>query len=206
MSERLAHAYLDARAYVIACGFEHEIDWQEDVRVESFTESDFLRESAWVILCSGMRERVVCSIFPSLTEVFFGWESARLIAEHAEECIGRAQSLFRHSGKITAIANAARYAAEHGVERIRGRLVNEGPVILSELAFIGPVTCLHLAKNLGVATAKPDRHLLRIAHATGYTPDELCHEISRVTQHSIGVIDLVLWRYATLRADYLRIF
>ena len=69
---------------------------------------------------------------------------------------------------------------------------------------MGPVTACHLAKNLGLDVVKPDRHLLRIAAVTGYqSPYEMCCDIAKVTSDKLSVIDLVIWRFATIQRQYL---
>jgi hypothetical protein len=66
---------------------------------------------------------------------------------------------------------------------------------------------MHLAKNLGLPVAKPDRHLVRIAGAAGYpNVDALCKDISEITQHPPSVVDVVLWRFATIQPSYLDSF
>jgi hypothetical protein len=70
---------------------------------------------------------------------------------------------------------------------------------LQTFDFIGPVTAFHLAKNIGLDVVKPDRHLLRLAAAAGCNhPSELCGAIAEVTGDKVSVINLILWRYATL--------
>jgi len=65
--------------------------------------------------------------------------------------------------------------------------------------FIGPTTSWHLAKNLGFDVAKNDRHLARLASANGYDDaHSLCRVISKATGEQVGIIDIVLWRYAVL--------
>ncbi|MGB6288676.1 MAG: hypothetical protein WBF36_00940 [Desulfobulbales bacterium] len=57
----------------------------------------------------------------------------------------------------------------------------------------------NLAKILGLDVAKNDRHLARIAQHCGYSDaHSLCHEISILTGQSASVVDVVLWRFATM--------
>jgi hypothetical protein len=64
-----------------------------------------------------------------------------------------------------------------------------------------------LAKNLGVDTAKPDRHLVRVAEATGYSsPATLCEHLARIVGDAAAVVDVVIWRFATISADYENFF
>ena len=79
--------------------------------------------------------------------------------------------------------------------------------MLKSLPYIGPVTCYHLAKNIGLQVAKPDRHLTRLANHTGYNDVQLfCEDISRQTGDSIPAVDIVLWRFASITEGYLDFF
>lgn len=61
------------------------------------------------------------------------------------------------------------------------------------LPWIGGITKYHLAKNLGVDVAKPDRWLERLAGAEGATV-ALCERLARETGDRIATVDVVLWR------------
>jgi hypothetical protein len=64
-----------------------------------------------------------------------------------------------------------------------------------------------LLKNIGIPIAKPDRHLVRLAGAAGFlNVQELCETLESVVGDSIAEIDLVLWRYATIKPNYLELF
>lgn len=205
--ERLTEAYLDAKEYVISAGFGDEIDWQEDVVVEETTESVFLREAAWVILSSGFRESVVRRVFPEVSAAFRDWVDANRIAEDIGECRGQALQAFGNRRKIDAIASIILKVADEGICEIKRKIRCRGVDYIRELPFMGPVTSLHFAKNLGVPIAKPDRHLVRVTKAAGYTStNELCAAISKFVGESIAVVDLVIWRFATLRSDYESVF
>jgi len=200
-------AYLAAKRTVIAQGYANEIDWQDSVLFDACTEQVFLREAAWVVLSSGMRESVIRKKFPSITAAFLGWESADRIAQTSDRCRSQALQHFNHNGKIDAILTISKHVSLFGFETVRKRIEDEGVNFITQLPFMGPATSLHLAKNLGFPVAKPDRHLIRMAEAAGYTsPEQMCNDISDIVSDRVQVVDLVLWRYATLREDYLEIF
>jgi hypothetical protein len=68
--------------------------------------------------------------------------------------------------------------------------------ILETLPFIGSITKFHLAKNLGLEVAKPDRHLVRLADRFGYKDVQtMCRDIFEFCGDKIAVADLVLWRF-----------
>jgi len=204
-SRSLAAAYLHAKRVVIEAGYSSEIAWQEDACRAPLTERRFLSEAAWVVLSSGMREAVVRRVFPDVAAAFAGFVTARSASVAAARG-GRDRALrgFRHVGKINAIIEIVRHVESQGMPRVRRLLSIEGTTYLQTLPYIGPITALHLAKNLGHDVVKPDRHLTRIAHAFGYSdPLTLCARIREFLCEPLAVIDIVLWRFATLSKDYL---
>lgn len=203
-SEYLVRAYLRAKEYVIRAGFAHEIDWQDDLSFDHTSETDFLREGAWVILCSGMRESVIRGKFERVSQAFEDWKSADSIVKREGECRRLALSVFGHKAKVSAIIDMVRRVAREGFSAIRERVRSEGVSYLRTFSYIGPATAFHLAKNLGLDVAKPDRHLLRVSSVTGFgSPENLCSAIASVIGEKVAVVDLVIWRFATLRTDYL---
>lgn len=206
-ASRSTCAYLWAKKFVISSGFEDEIKWQRQVQCRAFDEVDFLRESAWVVLSAGMKEAVVRKCFPALSQAFHNWSSSSSIAKSQDACVASALSVFNHRRKISAIAAIAVRCNLIGFSEIKSQILNSGVHFLQSLPYIGPITCFHLAKNLGIDTAKPDRHLQRIAHVSGYdSVDTLCSELSAIVGDEIAVIDVVLWRFATLHKRYLEVF
>ncbi len=192
---------------MVDSGFQEEIEWQDQIRFSHVTESDFLRESAWVILSSGMRESVIRKIFPAISEVFYSWQEASIVVSNSERCKKHALNIFNHSPKVEAIIEVARQIDDLGFQLLKSRVGLDGIKFIASLPFMGPATSYHLAKNIGLDCVKPDRHLLRVAAAAGYdSPRQLCEEISMAVGDRISVVDLVLWRYATLNPNYLNDF
>jgi len=203
----LLASYCLAKLAIVEAGFEHEISWQEHRRLDEVDERLFLREAAWVVLSSGMRESVIRGVFPAVEAAFGHWNSARWIVEHQSECRARATEAFRHAGKVDALVEISLTVASRGVVSMLDDLRQRGPDALRTLPYMGPATSKHLAKNLGVDTAKPDRHLVRVAEATGYaSPASLCEQLARMVGDTMAVVDLVIWRFATISADYLEFF
>ena len=197
--EHLALAYLIAKERVIHAGFADEIDWQQQVSLEAIDEHTFLRESAWVILCTGFRESILRRRFSAISHAFLGWRSADLIVSHRQKCRRSAMEVFRNERKIDAILAGAERVALLGFDRVREKIESHGVEFLQEFPFIGPVTACHLAKNIGVSIVKPDRHLVRVALKAGYdSPAQMCQAISEVVGDPLAVIDIVIWRTATL--------
>jgi len=199
----LAKAYLMAKDFVIRSGFQNEIDWQDGLSFETVSETDFLREMAWVVLSAGFREAVLRKRFHLISKSFLNWSSAREISHAAQTCRTQAMKVFNHRQKIDAILHNVRLVCQAGFPEIKSRIEHQGVQFLQELTFVGSITAFHLAKNLGLSVVKPDRHLVRTAKATGYAcPTSMCEAIASVVAERISVVDVVIWRYATLDPDY----
>lgn len=192
--------YRDAEQTVCAAGYGWEPEWQRARAVSTLTESDLLREAAWVILCSGFREAVVRKLFDYISLCFCDWEAASEISLRRHACIETASWRFRNQRKLHALVDIADLIHEQGFQLVCSRLQADPIPVLQSFPFIGPVTSWHLAKNLGFNVAKNDRHLARLAVSHGYRDaHELCDIIAARTGELASVIDVVLWRYATLQ-------
>jgi len=201
--DRLIDFYLLAKGVVVGEGFQDEIEWQDSVRFSDLEETVFLEEAAWVVLSSGMRESVIRAKFPALSRAFHDWSSAIEITENASSCRRSASQVFRHPAKINSIVKIARSISESGFENFKLRIALEGVQFLRSLPFVGPATCYHLAKNIGLDVVKPDRHLLRISALAGYPdPAQFCGALSLAVGDRVCVVDLIVWRYATLNPGY----
>lgn len=194
------HLYKQAERHVTAAGYGWEIAWQRKRAEVDYTERDLLRETAWVVLCSGFRETSVRKCFGYISLCFCDWEGSVEIAERAEICVETALARFNNRRKLQGIATAARLVAEEGFTTAKQR-INQDPINqLQVFPYIGPITSWHLAKNLGFPVAKNDRHLARLANMIGFgDAHELCDAIAAATSEAVAVIDVILWRYATLR-------
>jgi hypothetical protein len=173
--------YSELRAAVVAAGYEHDIDWAQNVKGPE-TAEDFAGEVIWVILCSGMKEQV-----------------ARIIQERVWAVIKAGKSVkgnvLGKSGKADAIDTiwrdrAVLFAAFHAA--------NDKVEFGLSLPWIGGITKWHLAKNLGVDCAKPDVHLERVAAHYGTTTATLCAELAATTGDRVATVDVVIWRSCNL--------
>lgn len=200
-------AYYLAKEVVLRAGFGEEIVWQASVDFDHLTESDFLREYAWVALSAGMHERIIRQRFQAVSQCFCDWESAATIIMQEDTCRRLALRHFNNHRKIEGIIKTARIVALIGFPSYK-KTIGINPLrVLQSLPFIGPVTCYHLAKNIGLPFAKPDRHLVRIANSVGYSDvQEFCEDISACVGDSVPVVDIVLWRFATITNGYLSVF
>lgn len=157
-----------------------DIDFYES-SVPCRTSHAFAAEAIWVILCSGMKAQIARKIQEKVTDAILDNRPV--------------SSVFGHKGKAAAIDN---------IWKNRDRLFDEYEqaedklTYLQGLPWIGPITKYHLAKNLGMDVAKPDRHLVRIAESYGIDTFQLCRKLSEETGFKIATVDYVIWRAANL--------
>jgi len=206
MNNNLILRYKFAKTIVLDEGFRDEIFWQSNIRFDDLDESIFLREIAWVILTCGMKESIIRNKFTALTNCFYYWSSSQKIITNREKCLSSALKVFNNKRKISAIINAAHQLNRLDFEEFKQKIKADPFNTLQMFDYIGPVTVYHLGKNIGLPVAKPDRHLVRIAQMSKYpNVQSLCREISEFTGDPIPVVDLVLWRFATIKDDYLNV-
>lgn len=194
-----------ARSYVHSAGLTSEVAWQRDSDFVEFTESDLLREHAWVALCSGFRESVVRRVFDHVSLCFCDWESSEAIVSSGEVCCLTAASSFANRAKLKGILSAARQVNAVGFSKFKQSVLADPINQFQSLPYIGPITSWHLAKNLGLDVAKPDRHLVRVSEFLGFRDaNHLCRELAVSTGEQAKVVDLIVWRYIADNPDQLR--
>lgn len=162
-------------------GYGREFAWCQYMPPCSDAET-FGAEYVWVVVNAGMKNQVAQRICERIMSAFERGQTAT--------------SVFGYEAKARAI------------DRLwEGRchyfgLYQAAPDKLEwllSLPFIGPITKFHLARNLGIDVAKPDRHLQRIADLSGETVQGMCERIAGATGFRVGAVDVVLWRAANLR-------
>ena len=177
-----------AEQEVITQGFQQEIDLVEKRTFNDQTSGDFFREYVYVVCNSGMKNKVAEKIFQD-----YMWKGIQAI---------------KHSLKRKAILEAEKHF-EEWFETLKVRVKHHRELeFLESLPHIGKITKYHLARNLGLDVAKPDRHLSRLADHFGFSDaNHLCIGIYSLIEGRcrVGTIDVILWRYCTLYRDYMGI-
>jgi len=177
-SSPLVQFYRKAKAVCILRGYGSEIDTVESRHFDGASPEEFLHQYVWVVLNAGMKNQVAQGIF----QRFFD-----------SKCD---LQVIRHRGKRSAIRCALREYEKWYTAMLSA---DSKPAYLETLPWIGPVTKYHLARNLGLDVAKPDRHLTRLADHFGFRDvQEMCQNVSLSTGDRVGVVDVVLWRASNL--------
>jgi len=185
MEKDMIKFYTFAKKVCISEGFKEEIDMVESRTLDKISEKDFFREYVFVVCNSGMKNKIATKIFKKYFEI--GLDA------------------INHPGKKAAISQLEIYYKEwfnilQSMKTDKDRLG-----LMNILPFIGNITKYHLARNLGIDCAKPDRHLQRIANHFKYNDVQtMCSYISNETGDRIGTVDVVLWRAMQLKRGSIR--
>jgi hypothetical protein len=135
-------------------------------------------------------------IFDYISLCFCDWESASAIILSQPAGRDAAMARFRNSTKLDAIVHVAEVINTRTFSILKEAIILDPITELRQLPFIGPITAFHLAKNLGMNTAKPDRHLVRLSNHFGFeAASELCAAISCATGATVAQVDSILWWY-----------
>lgn len=167
--------------------WEDEVQWASQVAPPPDPDH-FARETAFVIVNSGMRAQVAQKI----------WERVRDRLDH--DLPVASSGAFGHPGKTKAIdliwkSRADLYRSYMALGDDESRLA-----FLGRIPWIGGITRYHLAKNFGIMVAKPDRWLVRVADLHGLSVDHLCSGLAEATGYPVPLVDTVIWRCCNLGA------
>jgi hypothetical protein len=172
--------YLKLREIVHNRGFGEEYEWAQNLSLCSDPD-EFWTQYAWVVISSGIKNQAALSIWTKVKDAI-----DRQIP---------VSTVFAHRGKAAAIDTGYRDRRRmlEGFTAAQDKLAH-----LETLPFIGGITKYHLARDLGLDVAKPDRHLVRIAAGYGMTTEAMCRKLSLETGDRVGAVDIVIWRAANL--------
>jgi hypothetical protein len=176
-NDDIVQFYQNAKSTCIREGYGYEIKAVSKRNFNDASAGIFLHQYVYVVLNSGMKNQVAKRIFHRF------WASQDL-------------KVISHQGKRLAIASALRNYQKWFDELCKS---DDKLAYLETLSWIGPITKYHLARNLGIDVAKPDRRLVRIARHFHFDDvQEMCRVLSEKTGDRIGVVDVVLWRASSL--------
>lgn len=157
-------------------GYGPAIEWSENIQPPNDAD-DFAERTIYVIINSGFRNSVA-------EPIYYRCMAALRIGRSAT-------TVFGHPGKAPAIDSIWNSRSTLFVEYEQSA---EPLIFLESLPWIGPVTSLHLGKNVGLQHAKPDVHMERLARRDKTTTARLCERLSKATGYRVPTIDTILWR------------
>jgi len=181
---KIMEFYNQAKQDIIQKGYKNEIEIVENRTLNEITSGQFFWEYTYVVLNAGMKNQVAEKMY--------------------QRFASKGIDTVKHPGKKKAIEYAMKNYKRWFRELKKLDSTIDKLVFLKSLPWIGDVTKYHLARNLGIDVAKPDRHMVRLANSFGYDSDVMCmcNDISKKVGDRIGTVDVVLWRYCNLNPDY----
>jgi hypothetical protein len=174
--------YVALKKRVGNAGYWDELDWSEDLQ-RCQAPCHFVREFIYVVINGGMKAQIAQNIYNKVMRAIGDGNSAGCGLGHA--------------GKAGAIDRAMKEGCDWFTTYLEQPDDDARLAYLEALPWIGPITKRHLAKNLGMDCAKPDRHLVRIA-GSAEKAHRLCRSLASATGDRISTVDLVIWRAANL--------
>ncbi len=188
-------AYSFAREY-----YAEEMDQIASVKYEAVDTDHFFREYIWVVHATGFSAKAVGKFMPKLVEAYGLYDE--LADRTLDEAVKRVKPVCNNPQKIKAIHKASQILRDgikqSGWEKFKTDSLSS-PELLQKLPYIGPVTCFHLARNIGLlGCVKPDLHLIRLADHWGFSDCiSMCREMGKGTDLPLGIVDLVVWYAAS---------
>lgn len=175
-----AKEWFEFHEKLVQSGYGSEIDWAENLQ-PCVDSTSFFFHYLWVVCNSGMKNEIATKIYEKIVQA---------IADDKD-----ISKVFNHKLKVKAIKTVLKHK-----EMFFDLFQNARDKIsfLETIPHIGPITKYHLAKDLGVNTIKPDRHLVRIAKMYDTNPFDMCEKIAKETGYKLITVDMVLWRSANL--------
>ena len=173
-----------------------------------------MRECAWAIYGAGFRFTTLEKNWPALDKAYLRWDYKRIV-EQSSAVEQNALQVIAHTGKVKAILAIAKLLNDQGWPEVQaeifGRITwdaRDNPEVSQELLsyldglpWVGQVLASYIAKNIGVASIKPDIWMLRLAKWLEYSENEagvwdMARDFQVETGENIQAIDTVLWNWA----------
>lgn len=161
----------------------------------------FFREYVWVVHATGFSAKAVGRFMGRLLDAYGDWRV--LSQEPLDQLMEKLKTICNNPQKADAVRKTAFLMwmdmDQGGVlwgDFKQARL--SSPALLQDLPYVGPVTCFHLARNIGLLeSVKPDLHLQRLASLWGFkTCEDMCRAI-RPEGVPLGLVDLAMWYAAS---------
>lgn len=182
--------------------YAEDINRISSVKFLEVSPEFFFREYIWVVHATGFSAKAVGSFFPRLMRAYGSYKN--LAGKSFDKCWHKVQPVCNNRPKASAVHQTSKLLNSNinnmGWKTYRDFNL-DSPNVLKDLPFIGPVTCYHLGRNIGLLDCvKPDLHLVRMAERWHYEDcNEMCEDIQKWAKEDIplGIVDLILWYSAS---------
>ena len=178
------------------------------LRFEDVTPAIFWGEYIWVVFVSGLNASVIAGKWDKILKAVGPWSKRGPEADWGPMLV-RLHGIMPNKYKAQALATTRNYMHILGWKEFKAQFLDGGAESMQNLGYIGPITCWHLARNLGMDVAKPDIHLRRLAKEYGYEEynvEIMCRNVGRMGAaesgspegegiYRVGAVDFVLWAF-----------
>lgn len=195
MSATVLEFYDRALTFVQA-NYYDRLDYYRGLRFTDTTPDLFWAEYTWVVYAAGFNSKVLDKKYPALQEAYGHWLGVGPVRKKYVLAIIRREDKWKACLQVAnMMQGAARAKAIKDWWPAFQMTWLDTPEKLQALPWIGPVSCYHLARNIGQDAVKPDLHLVRLAEHYGFcSPLRMCEYIRSNRQNErLGVVDLVLF-------------
>lgn len=194
-------AYYEKAMAFTRAFYDDELKRISSVKPEDVTPVFFFREYMWVVHATGFRASVVGKLMPRLEAAYGPWDA--MAEETFDAVMDRVRPVCNNPGKAAAVHKTAvlmksEILVRGSWEKFRRKWLSS-PKLLAKLPYVGPVTCFHLGRNIGLLDCvKPDLHMVRMAEHWGFKDCEaMCEAMRGEDDVPLGIVDLALWYAAS---------
>src|SRR5512135_63372 len=195
-----ARAYFEKALVFARAFYAEEMNQIASVKHESVDSKFFFREYTWVVHATGFSAKAVGKFMPRLVEAYGPYNE--LAERSLEDATGRVKVVCNNPQKIKAVHATSRLLRD-GIKKLGWTEFKKEklstPDKLKDLPYVGPVTCFHLARNIGLLDCvKPDLHLIRLAEHWKFKDcTTMCKAMGEGSGLPLGIVDLVVWYAAS---------
>lgn len=192
-------AYFEKALEFARAHYPDEINSASSVRFDDVAPEQFFREYVWVVHATGFSAKAVGNFMPRLMRAYGDFRT--LSREPFDESFERVKAVCNNRQKASAVHKTASLMVDgigqNGWAEFKRKKLGATD-LLSELPYVGKVTCFHLGRNIGLLECvKPDLHLIRMARHWGFQDCESMCAAVRPDGMPLGIVDLVLWYAAS---------
>lgn len=179
--------------------YKNEYNKIANIRFEDTKSDDFFNEYVWVVHATGFSAKSVGHFYDKLIGCYGSWLDLSSLS--VEDAVNKVKVICNNPLKIKSVWQTSNLIKKNveslGWEKWKNDCLSS-PELLQELPHIGPTTCFHLARNIGILdSVKPDLHLVRMANHWGFAS---CYDMCKSLQSNnmpLGLVDLILWYSAS---------
>jgi hypothetical protein len=188
--------FYDRALEFVRANYYDRLDYYRGLRFTDTTPDLFWNEYVWCVYAAGFSSKVLDKKWPALKAAYGDWRDLTAKRRKLVLAVIRREDKFKACLQVANMMQGAARGYAHNEWWLKFQIVMLGtPERLQMLPWIGPVSCYHLARNIGLDCVKPDLHLVRLAEHYGFcSPLRMCEYISvNRKDERLGVVDLVLF-------------